>query len=384
MKWLLVLLLQTAPAAGPVETEPVLARTKVPATGEQESRLTVPRFGRYAITVSTREGAALKLVDRMAGPGEVAGIAGQKDGRLDVLLDRGEYLVKVLAHEKGTGDARLEVKRFTERATAPQLLVELKPVHAALSDFEQVSYWLEVKERRPVILEAAGRNLADLRLWRDGSWLVEGEPAREVVQPKTGKPILVFRLATILEPGLYLLSAYGGVSQPWSEDSGEHPFDLRWGIPTLGEAGRRRNTVSAFGTDRFLVPKNATFFRLELPEAKPASLQVSPFDPEKPFEGRGSSATVAKNSLPPVAEITVNARKDGYHLVTVTAEGDQPYVLQHFELRSVYTFERDGRYWLSTIHSGHPADSVDATSIVFEWAKIKTAAVGGSRSSTRR
>src|SRR5204863_9009003 len=95
-----------------------------------------------------------------------------------------------------------KMRSFTERnAPEPPLLVELKPVETALDDYEQRSWWLEVKERRRVILEAAGRNLADLRLWTNGSWLVDAEPAREVVAAQPGRPRLVCRLARDLNPG---------------------------------------------------------------------------------------------------------------------------------------------------------------------------------------
>ena len=289
------------PASRP-EPDATLTRAKVPAKDVQESVVRIARLGRYAISVQSRQGSALQLVDRMAGPGEVAGVAGEKDGRLDVFLDRGEYLVKILSHEKGTGEASLEVKRFTERNEKPSLLVELKPVEDTLSDFEQRSYWLDIQERRTVILEAAGRNLTDLRLWKDGNWLVDAAPRQEVVQPRVGKPLAICRLATVVEPGLYLLTAYGSRGQPWAEDASEHPFDLRWGIPTVGEAGRRRHVVSAMGVDRFVVPGSATYYRLELPEAKPATLRVSDFNPEKPLEEVGRSAAVSKNSLPPAGD----------------------------------------------------------------------------------
>src|SRR5262249_37000765 len=155
---------------------------------------------------------------------------------------------------------------FTERnASEPPLLVELKAVETTLDDYEQRSWWLEVKERRRVVLEAAGRNLADLRLWTGGSWLVDAEPVREVVAADASRPMLVCRLAAELNRGLYLLTAYGGVSQPQSEETAEHPLHLRFGIPRLATVGRRRFSTSPFGADRWLVPGAASYFRLELP-----------------------------------------------------------------------------------------------------------------------
>src|SRR5207237_8101545 len=133
------------------------------------------------------------------------------------------------ADRNGTGTMPIAVRDFLEQNRPhPPRLVELKRVDAALDDFAQRSYWIEVSERRPVALEAAGRNLADLRLWKDGGWLVDAEPAIEAAQPVVGQPLRICRLSPKLEPGLYLLTAYGGVGQPWAEESRLHPFQLRF------------------------------------------------------------------------------------------------------------------------------------------------------------
>lgn len=347
-----------------------LSHDSVPAAGCQEAILSVSRFGRYAVTVTSPQGTALQLVDRMAGPGELRGEAGERDGRLDAFLDRGEYKIVAFSHAKGTGKARLETHGFRERNPASPLLVELKPVEGALDDFEQISYWLEVKQRGRVVLDAAGRNLADLRLWANGNWLVDAAPVTEVVEPRPGQPLLACRLSADLEPGYYLLTAYGGVSQPWAEDSGEHPFHLRFGIPRLPTVGRQRFTVSPFGTDRWLLPGKATYVRLELPEARPASLSVGLYDEMRPFDAEGSQVTISKNSLVSVAETEVGQTSRD-RAVTVTVEAGQPYVLQHFDLGQPFwcggrfwELERGGKFWVSTVHSGDPQDSIDATAIV--------------------
>src|SRR6266576_1977139 len=93
----------------------VVGLAAAPARGRQEVILTVPAFGRYAVTVASPQGTALQLVDRIAGPGQAQGRTGKTDGRLDVFLDRGEYQVLAFAPEKGSGDAQLKVRGFTER-----------------------------------------------------------------------------------------------------------------------------------------------------------------------------------------------------------------------------------------------------------------------------
>src|SRR5437667_5757630 len=369
----LLLALAAAPALAADPPEPTLSRTTVPARGRQEAILTVPAFGRYAVTVASPQGTALQLVDRIAGPGQAQGTTGKTDGRLDVFLDRGEYQVVAFAPEKGSGDAQLKVRDFTEQnAPEPPLLVELKAAETALDDYEQRSWWLEVKERRRVILEAAGRNLDDLRLWTNGSWLVDAEPAREVVAAQPGRPMLVCRLTADLNPGLYLLTAYGGASQPQAEESAEHPLHLRFGIPRLAAVGRRRFTMSPFGADRWLVPGDASYFRLELPEARPAMLRVGS-DVSHPFESSGSAATIGKDALRPVAELDVGSSSTD-RVVKVTSAPGNPYVLQHFSLGTpsvcggrYWVVRREGKYWVSSVHSGDPTDSVDATAIVTRW-----------------
>jgi hypothetical protein len=69
------------------------------------------------------------------------------------------------------------------------LLVELKPVEEELGDFEQASWWLDLPRRAVWLRRRPG--LADLRLWRRRTWLVDAEPERKVVQPVVGKPLLV-------------------------------------------------------------------------------------------------------------------------------------------------------------------------------------------------
>src|SRR5687767_6678505 len=83
-----------ADAAGSLEVETSgakLTRTKVPATGRQESLLEVQRFGRFALTVESKQGTALQVISKMAGPGPVSGAAGEANGRIDGFYDRGTY-----------------------------------------------------------------------------------------------------------------------------------------------------------------------------------------------------------------------------------------------------------------------------------------------------
>ena len=295
------------------QSAPAVAPAEVPAAGRHTALVTVPVFGRYALEVASEQGASLELIDRMAGSLGVAGAPGTANGRLDVFLERGEYLAIVRGDEKAKGKATLGVRPSAEVEPAPgPVLVEGRLVTAPLEDHQQRSWWLRIGERRTVFLEAAGRALRDLRLWRDGSWLDASLPRCAARQPVVGQPVLDCQLAATLEPGLYRLSAYGGALQPWSENATSAPdMALRWGIPRLPEAGRRRFTVSPFGRDRFLAPAATNFVRLELPASGTASLRGGNVLPRDPFFHRAKAeAEIDKTTRPWAVELSLPGATD--------------------------------------------------------------------------
>jgi len=344
---------------------PLIDPPRLPAAGRWTATVTISEPGRYAITAASGSGTALQLIDRLAGPGEIAGSAGERDGRLDLLLDRGTYRLVTLGAERAAGEVRLEMRPFLElSAPQPPLLVEGQPLNSTLQDFEQRSWWLQIDKARRAIIEVGGRNLTDLRLFRDGGWLIDAAPAHETIEPEPGRPLRACRIVTRLEPGRYLLTAFGGADEPWPAGGKEHPLHLRFGIPSLGDTGRTRYRVGPFGADHFVVPGAVTFLQLELPEAAAAGLTEAPLPAEgNPFGAERAAAEITKKHREPVATLEPEAQSEP-RLITVRAAAGQPYVLQHFELRDRYSFQRSGRYWLGSVHSGHPQDAADATAIV--------------------
>lgn len=346
---------------------PRLDSSELPATGSQQTLLHISAFGRYTILAKSAQGTALQLVDRMSGPGAIKGQAGGEDGRLDLFLERGDYKLLTRAAESGSGKVALAVHRAQEMSAklAPRL-VEFRLERNRLEDLQQRSYWLKIEKRRTVAIEAAGRNLADLRLWKDGNWLVEAEPSSDVITPTKGKPLGHRLLVADLNPGLYLLSAYGGPEQPWAESSTEHPFYLRMGIPKLGGNERRRHITSPFGIDRWLVPEGPDYFRLELPSAEGGELGLRRYDESRPFADAESTATVTKKSIPPVAELRGN-RGSGWRILSIKREAATSYTLQFFDESHYRTIEgnnSENQYWVETVHAGHAEDNIDATAIL--------------------
>lgn len=360
------LLIQFSLSTSASAAEPVFGKDLLPANGRQETLLAIPAFGRYSISTNSDQGTALRYINKMSGPSDISGSPGLKDGRIDVFLDIGEYKIVTYADEKGSGDVSLSVKPFIEvnGNTAPEL-VEYKLVSTQLSDFEQRSYWIDLKKRQTVLLEAAGRSLGDLRLWHDGNWLLDVNPASQTIEPDIGKPLSVQRLSADLNPGLYLIVAYGGQTLPWAETSSEHPFHLRMGIPQMAANGVDHKITSPFGYDRWLVPASTDYYRLELKKNSPASIDVARFDRNYNFSVSGRSQFITKKSRLPVAEVfTSKGNKSNREIVTITAPAGQPYIFQRFSAVQRKVIKNPGTYWVSSLHSGYGEDSADATSVL--------------------
>lgn len=362
---LLLLLVALGWGAGGVHAEaPSLSVAEVPAVGRGESVLSVPRFGRYAVTVKSSQGVALRAIDRMTGPQAWTGSAGKQDGRVDLLLDRGQVKLQTRGDARSTGTATLEAHAFRElSAPDPRRLVETRWVTGRLHDLEQASYWLVLDQARWVHLEAAGRALEDLRIWKDGAWLVATTPASASLEPLPGQAHRVRRIETRLDAGLYLVTAYGGVPEKWTADTEAYPFYLRWGVPSLGSAGRRRLVAGPLGRDLWRVPASASYFRLELPELRTASLKVGTWADSRVYGFHGTTARILKTALDPLVEVE-SGPGTGFKLVEVTVRPGQPYVLQHFAVGTGFSAQEGGPHWVSSIHSGDPRDSADATGVL--------------------
>ncbi|MEM8932110.1 MAG: hypothetical protein AAGE94_13100, partial [Acidobacteriota bacterium] len=373
-------------AVVPLAAQEALATSdqrSVPATGRHAVDVEIAAFGRYAVFAESERGASVQLVDRAAGPGVEVGVPGEQDGRVDAFLDRGDVRVIVRGVEGEVADTeatQVRIEPFREIGSEAVRLGELAFVETSLGDFESRSWWIEIDSSRRVVLESAGRHLSDLRLWRDGTWLVGVEPLVDVVEPVEGQPLRRCRLTTVLNRGLYRLVAYGGVGVPWAiddegpggesgGDSGARPLYLRSGLPRLGEAGRQQIEISPFGEDVFLVPGTATFFRLEAgvdgPAGESVRMTIDDHAEESPFAGRQTqTVSILEETNPPVVEIDRGLDVGQLRRVGIRGRAGESVVLHHFLTRSVYHFSESGEYWLSTISSGSPGDELDTTAIL--------------------
>jgi hypothetical protein len=330
--------------AGPVTPE----RATVPATGERGAVFDVAEFGRFAVTAKSSQGAAVTVVDRMAGVIGSDGVPGAADGRVDLFLDRGQVKVVAGSHETGTGEVELKVRPFV--AVGPPVVLEReRRVEGSLRDLQVASWWVDVPSGGAVSIEAAGRYLADLRLWRDGVWLVDHALSCRTIEPVPGAPWQDCTLAAQVEPGVYLLSAYGGPGSPWTTDApDEAPLELQWDVPVLPSLGTRSVTLPASGFLRFNVPSVVDTLAVRLPD-------VAPF---KLVGGSGGEPAITTESRRPTAW----TRPSG--AVSLVGVPGQTLTMTWFDAGNTASVAHAGTYWVGSLSTAHPADVLDPTGLV--------------------
>jgi hypothetical protein len=370
---LAALALGAAEPLPPAPADPAgrLSRDSLPAAGEGEAMLTVTAPGRFALRAESRSGVALSLVDMIAGPGEPAGEAGARDGRLDLLLDTGTYKVRTSGAERAPGaaapasaEARLRLEPFRAAAPASAALLRGGETGAELADLQQRSFWVLAGAAGRVEIEAVGRALADLRLWRNGSDLSELAPALATIEPAPGHALTRARLEGTVEPGLYLVTAYGGTPLPWADGDTQKPFHIRSGPPRELAAGAAEETIGPFGSLRFLAPAGTTYLRLELPEPAAARLTVTP--------AGGSALTVelARNSREPMAALSFAARPQDRARIEVSGLSGQRVRLRALRPASALRIEGSGPHLIAVDVAGEGGDEVPATVVLARFDKV--------------
>ena len=333
--------IQPAAAAGRLDG------VTLPAAEQGGTLVHVTSPGRFAIAVHSPGGTALQLVDMLSGPSDIAGAAGSQDGRLDQLLDVGTYKLRVFSAAGATGNVTLTLTAFRDGAPPAALPQPGRVLTAALADGQQRAFWLSVPETiggaANVRIEAAGRALADLRLWRNGRELTDFVPDQRRIEPQSGHAMTDLLLTGHVEPGTYLAVAYGGPGLPWTDNDTAQPFYLRAGAsPALAE-GWAGGVVGPFGSEVFAWPATRGMLLLDLPAPAPATLTVG-----------ATTAAIAQNSRTPSARIAIPARGDG--VVGLQAAAGQAYTLRVIAAPGTNQITQPGTWFVTAATIGLGGD----------------------------
>lgn len=356
-------------ATHPVRSAPMLDRATFPATGYHETILHIDQPGRYSIQAQSPQGTGIEFVERMAGPRFSAGRAGQQDGRIDALLNTGDYKLRLSSAPQGTGELVVTVKPFQEAqpVNTPEelpIVESLQSHNGELGDYQQRSFWISLKDRQVFRLEALGRSLKECRLWMDGDWLVDVTPEISMVEPVAGQPMTYVEFYHDLNAGLYQLTCYGGEPLAWAKESSESPFYLRRGISDLGVAGQRVFTISPFGRDTYAVSGETTFVELRRPDKKDTALQAANWQKTGSRHASGQRAQINKESRDPWCSVQVGRTQDP-KFVTIQGTPGDTVTLNYFTRQAEYGFPKTaGTYWITSQSSAEAGDTIDVTAIL--------------------
>jgi hypothetical protein len=338
------------PMARP-DTPPPAARLdagELPGAARAETLLHIAAPGRYAVRAQSATGTALQLVDMATGPGETAGVPGAEDGRLDLLLDIGTYKLRLFGAESGAAPIRLSVAPFQD-AAPPAPMPAGQVISGNLADLQQRSFWFTVTAQRPVRIEAAGRALRDLRLWREGRDLVAAGATWRRIEPTPGHPLGSLLLTPVLEPGNYRVTAYGGPALAWTDGDAAQPLHLRLDASAALNEGWAGGRIGPFGSEVFELTSQADLVRLTLPEPAAATLAVT-------TGGARSEASLARDSREASLLLRPGPRQNQPRLVELQGREGQA-----FQLRSLGAPSQSEGDWRLAEAAGFGGDEMPPT-----------------------
>lgn len=334
-----------------------LERDHFPTAGETDVLLHVTSPGRFAIRAQSSTGAALQLVDMLTGPGDRQGWPGKQDGRIDALLDTGTYKVRSFGDPAAIGDTVLSVSAFTEAGPA-QLAPGYQPVATTLDDLQLRSFWLVVGDAAATSrIEAAGRSLAALKLWRDGRDLVDLTEMTSVTASTPVHPLTDIVVSGHVSPGTYLVTAYGGPPLPWADGASDEPLYLRTGRSTDLLAGGASGRVGVFGTEAFDTPPDAASVLLILPQPAEAHLTATAPGVD------AASVDLAKTDRSRTALLALPGKPAQQRPVELQAASGQAFVLRPAAMSGDHP-GRPGQYWFGAAELANGGDEAPAAAIL--------------------
>ncbi len=339
-----------------------MERGRFPTAGETDVLLHVTAPGRFAIRAESPTGTALQLVDMLSGPGEQAGWAGKQDGRIDALLDVGTYKVRAFGDPAATGDTALSVTAFLPTA-ANQIAPSYQPVAMTLADLQFQAFWLVVGDSAaPTRIEAAGRSLAALKLWRDGRDLVAIPETTRILASNPAHPLTDILLSDHLASGTYLITAYGGPPLPWSDGSTDQPLYLRTGRSTDLLAGGATGQV---GPVRHRGVRSPAGCRRRVAGAAAAGRSPSAHHRIGPVRGpdhRRSGQAKLDRSSTVLANFSGGPARE--RSLSLDAAPGQAFILRPLRAAGGSPPRRPGRYWFGVAAPLNGGDEAPAAAIL--------------------
>ena len=172
-----------------------LEKSTLPAAGRQTTVLNVTRFGRYSILAAASREPRCNWSIAWRVRAKSTATPANRTAAWMPSWSAGNTRSSPTEIRRATGTVRLDLRPFAERnLPQPPQLIETQINRRTTARFRAAFLLARRQQRQYVILEAAGRSLADLRLWKDGNWLMDVHPVTQIIYPKEGQPLFSCRL----------------------------------------------------------------------------------------------------------------------------------------------------------------------------------------------
>lgn len=282
-----------------------LSPQTVPANGLQEVLMTLDAPAAVHVSARSGSGTACEVVDRVRGPFAHAGTAGSTNCELDLLLDAGQYKLRLDSANRGKGQVTVSATPYSEINATPVRLIPQSGVVTTLKPQQQASFWLTLENRAVPFIRISGRHAGDVRLWRNGQWLEPMTLQHTQFAAAPGRMQHEWWVDSTLEAGDYQLVVYGRDSATVTGSSVDDSLTIEYGFR---EAPAEASVPFTLGPSGVLA--------IELPRADYAaivSLAASPKSPvnlqsyTRGMRSAQSECRIEKDALVPECSTWVSA-----------------------------------------------------------------------------
>ncbi|MFO0593991.1 MAG: hypothetical protein U0228_01770 [Myxococcaceae bacterium] len=288
-----------------------LSTSSLPGTGRQEAILTLDAPAALHLSARSASGTACTVLDRVRGPFASSGAVGGTNCELDLLLDAGQYKIRLESPRRGKGQVTLAATPFLELNATPPRIVPGSTWTATLKPRQQATFWVSMKERGTPFIRVSGRHAGEVRLWKNGEWLEPERPWRQQFSPRPGQPMHEWWLDSTLEAGEYQLVVYGRDSTTVTGSSVDDSLTIEAGF----RAGPAERSVPfnlpSSGVFSVQIPSEYAAAMMSLESTPPSTIELQAY--RGGVRSPSSACRVEKNAL--VSECTL--AHDGRNVMSV-------------------------------------------------------------------
>ena len=367
-----------------------LISTEVSARGRREHIVRADEWGRYAIEAKSSEGVGVEVVDKLRGVIARCEADVGRDGRLDLFLEAGEYKVFTEGPRDAEGNVRLEVTKFAPfdssgeggRAGGKDKFGYLAPfgqVSARLVDKEARGWWIFVPRDTLVYIEAMGRRISGLAIFRErliASAGGDGSSYDFLNTGVSGKPLYGLRVVRKLPRGKYLIMAYGGARDKYTVSDSASPLYVQWMIRPVEPGKPITGKIGASGVNRFAATQSNGVAYVVVESPKMQKLAVKPGYVSEGSDGAVQVRDMYTDTLYPKPQSgccqfkTIEIDRGQLTVISVSGAPGTEFKITPANRKGRYSYdytpEADGAHQLAALYTTAMSDNVGMSGVLID------------------